>query len=191
VDRADPTGLTDLNYVGGDDARDWHLRYALDNYFNPKGVISVGAHGSPTSMTNTTVTPHAPLTATQVVRDVANLAKAKNDTKMPIRLYMCRVGDWRAAAKEGKLCPAQDIANQSRRKVEATGAWINPRNETKWASDTCPDTGWYEFSPNAAEPKGIDDPTGFRKGGVSSNSVGDGGLNGDSRGLMTPSGRQH
>jgi RHS repeat-associated protein len=174
IDRTDPAGLTDLNYVGGDDYKDWNLRYALDHYFNPKDVISVGAHAGPTSMTNTTVRPHAPLTATQVVRDIANLDKAKSNAQTRIRLYMCRAGDWREAAKEGKLCPAQEIANQSRRKVEATGAWINPRNETKWPTDTCPDTSWYEFSPNAAEPKRIDDPTGFRRGGGSSDNLGNG-----------------
>lgn len=87
---------------------------------------------------------------------------------------MCRAGDWKTAVAEHKSSPAQDIANESGRKVQATGAWLNPESKTKWPTDTCPNTTWYEFSPNAAEPKRIEDPTGFRKGGLSNGgSLGD------------------
>lgn len=169
VNRTDPLGLTDSNYVGGE-GRDWRIRYVLDNYVNPKDVISVSAHASPTGMINTTVKPNVPLTAKQVVRDIKNLDKFKNNPNMPIRLYMCRAGDWRT----NKLCPAQQVANEAEgRKIQATGAWLNPDSAKKYKTRTCSDLSWYEFSKDA-EPRRIDDPTGYQEGGLyKSGGVGD------------------
>jgi RHS repeat-associated protein len=83
VDRVDPLGFTDLCYVGGYTKADWRIRDALDKTINPKEVISVGAHASPTEMRNTTVKPSVPLTVKQVVQDIRNLDKFKNNPNMP------------------------------------------------------------------------------------------------------------
>jgi hypothetical protein len=59
----------------------------------------------------------------QVVRDVSQLDKFKNNKDMAIRLYSCRAGDFVTAAKtQEKMCPAQKTAIESGRPVQATGA---------------------------------------------------------------------
>jgi RHS repeat-associated protein len=173
VNRNDPMGLTDVNYVGDSSCQDRELKSYLDD-INPTDVISVSAHGSPTQlMTSWGGKGRIPLSIGQVVADIRMRAPEKFGNKdMSIRLYSCRAGDWNTAGK--KLCPAQKLANETHHKVQATGADLNPETKRMWGTPFCKDLNWYEFSPDAERPTLIDAPPGYLKGGADTRGLGDG-----------------
>lgn len=125
------------------------------------------------------------LPVSQVVRDIQKLDKFRHNKDMPIRLYMCRAGDWREAVRQDKICPAQQIAKEANRRVQATGAWINGENMKTYPTDTSKDLSWYEFSPDGSEPKRIPDPSDITRGGrYKGNTLGGNESRNDSRGTF-------
>jgi hypothetical protein len=101
----------------------------------------------------------------QVAADIQTRAAEKFSNKdMAIRLYSCRAGDWRTAGKQE--CPAQKLARETKRHVQATGADINPKKWTTYKTPYCSDRSWYDFSPDGSAPTKIPDPSGIQRGGL-------------------------
>jgi RHS repeat-associated protein len=152
VDRSDPMGLDDRNYVPSWDIDTWHDVNQTWTFRND--IITVAAHGTATFIANSNMSQRAwealkshktfdipqsmKLSVKQLVSDVKALPKYTST--IPIRLNICHAGDIKGAAKYGLPAQAQQVANAfGTNPVIANTGDVNPSNNRGYGDE-------YSFS---------------------------------------------
>ena len=123
VNRADPFGLTDVNYFATNDDL-----YAYANRYNPTNVITVGGHGDPDGIYDK---DNNPVTIDSLAQKIRELPKFRNNPKIPVRLESCNVGNGTYP---------QQLSNVLQTEVYApnTYAWYSPTGGVSYAGKLLP-----------------------------------------------------